>query len=207
MSNEAKTAGAARRVLVVEDEKHQRVVLRRVLEGMDFDVTTVPSAEDALVCLDSTRPTVAILDLNLPEMNGLDLAAVLHDRLPSTQMIILTGYGDLQTAQEAIRLDVVDFLLKPCPLDELESAIDRAYRKAVEKAMQRPTPADMARGTGPTPRTIDAVERELVTQALARNAGNRTKAAAELGISVRTLYYRLSRYEAEGRHARPTGAR
>lgn len=183
---------SSRQVLVVEDEVHQRTMLRRALEGMGFSVTTVESAEDALDSIESQPPTVAILDLNLPGKSGLELAAVIHERLPATQLIILTGYGDLPSAQEAIRLDVVDFLLKPCPLDELEAAIDRAYRKSLEHGARR--------AGQPESRTIDEVERDLILQALARNDGNRSKAAAELGLSVRTLYYRLSRYEAEDRH-------
>jgi len=193
MGRESTGSGAGRRVLVVEDEAHQRTVLRRALEGKGYAVTTVESAEQALETLEDDPPLVAILDLNLPQRSGLELASILRERLPATQLIILTGYGDLASAREAIRLDVVDFLLKPCPLDEFERAIDRAHQRGLEHAARRMG--------DPGPRTIDEVERELVSQALARHDGNRTKAAAELGISVRTLYYRLSRYEAEDRRS------
>ncbi len=76
--------------------------------------------------MEAAPADIVLLDLNLPGMTGMDFFRKLRDRWPITQVIILTGFGDLESAREAIRLDVVDFLTKPCHLGELEQALDRA---------------------------------------------------------------------------------
>lgn len=197
---------APRRVLVVEDEKNQRQMLTRALTEMEFQAAAVGSGEEALKILDEFAPTLAMLDLNLPGIGGLELASEIQKRQPQTRMIVLTGYGDLETARHAIRLDVVDFLLKPCPLGELEAAVSRAYQKAAQTLDDKHRPAvspELAAGAAPPDdvKTIENAERRMIAEALTRHDGNRTAAARELGISVRTLYYRLSRYEAEDRFA------
>lgn len=194
-----------RRVLIVEDEKNQRQMLTRAVTEMEFEVEAVASAEDALELIDSFTPTVALLDLSLPGMDGLELAGLLQKRLPLARFIFLTGYGDLDAARQAIRLDAVDFLLKPCPLGELEAAVSRAYLKANEitpdlPAIQVTNPVWLSKEPPDSNETIDGVERRLIAESLARHKGNRAAVARELGISVRTLYYRLARYESEDRH-------
>ena len=72
---------------------------------------------------------VIIVDLNLPVRSGMDLLQTVHRRWPATQAIILTGFGDLDAARQAIRLDVVDFLTKPCALGDLEIALGRAFQR------------------------------------------------------------------------------
>jgi len=205
--NEPLVPRLPRTVLVVEDEKNQRQMLTRAIREMEFDVTAVTSAVEALAHLDTAQSTVVMLDLNLPGMGGLELAVQLRKRLPAARLIVLTGYGDLDSARRAIRLEVVDFLLKPCPLGELETAVSRAYLKASELVASALPPAPETLDVKPAPlpqtqavETIDDVERRLITEALARHNGNRTAVAHELGISVRTLYYRLARYQAENQH-------
>lgn len=191
-----------RSVLLVEDEKNQRQMLTRALTEMEFTVTPAESAEAALKLLDKLCPTLVMLDLNLPGMSGMELAEQIQQLHPNIRMIILTGYGDLETARRAIRLDVVDFLLKPCPLDELERALCRALLKANDTA-ELPEARELKTPTPPPqtehPQRLDHVERQLITEALARHDGNRNAVAEELGVSVRTIYYRLARYEAEDR--------
>ena len=190
-----------RRVLVVEDEKNQRQMLVRTISEMEFEVAAAGSGEEALRMIEDFSPTVAILDLNLPGINGLELARAIQERLSKTRMIVLTGYGDLDAARQAMRLDVVDFLLKPCPLGELETAVSRAYQKAAESsagsARAIVSPIVDTPGASNETETIGDAERRMIAEALTRNHGNRAAVARELGISVRTLYYRLSRYEIE----------
>ena len=70
-----------------------------------------------------------MLDLNLPGEGGIEFFKKLRDRLPRVQGIVLTGFASLEAAREAIHLDVVEFLTKPCHLGELEQALDRAMRR------------------------------------------------------------------------------
>ena len=190
-----------RRILIVEDEKNQRVMLSRAVREAEFDAMAASTGSEALSMLENgALPGIVILDLNLPDMTGLELAEVIHKRWPMIQFIMLTGYGTLEAAQQAIRLDVVDFLLKPATLGELESAMARAWQKHLKN---RPLPKLPTSQVEPpaTPAgksaSIAEVERDLIFAALERHDGNRTAAAQELGISLRTLYYRLERYELE----------
>ncbi len=184
------------RVLVVDDEPRLRALMLDVIPDMGFDVLVARSAEEALRLVDTEGPPdIALLDLQLPLMQGMDLFALLRQKVDNLQVIIMTGYGDLASAREAIRLDVADFLSKPCHLSDLEQALERARRRLKPEV---PTPLDAAAprvaGSFNIGTTLAEVEREQIVAALARHGGNRTRAAEELGISRRTLHYRLKEY-------------
>lgn len=217
-------------VLLVDDEARLRDVLLRSIRSLGHDAAGAGTAEEALRLMAAQPRDVAIVDLNLPGMSGMDLFAELRRRYPATQVIVLTGFGDLDTARQAIRLDVVDFLTKPCHLGDLETALDRAARRLHDPDVKpdprldqpelirdhgdapekRPktvsdtffsTP-DAASQTEPAPhpapapgKTLEDLEREAIFAALDRHDGHRRRAAEELGISLRKLYYCLSRYE------------
>lgn len=193
-----------RSVLIVEDEARLREMLTRAVRGMEFQCAATTSAEQALAALEKSPIDIVLTDLNLPGMQGLDMCERIRQRWPEVQLVVLTGYGSLDAAKAAIRLEVADFLTKPTSLGDLEAALNRALRRRLNNLTTRPIPAiDMeepdhvttASSTGgETPRTLQDVEREHVLAALARHDGNREATAEELGISVRTLYYRLKEY-------------
>ncbi len=194
---------ACRQVLVIEDEVRLREMLVDSIREMGLESSGVASAEAALRLLDKTQPDIALLDLNLPAMSGMDLAEIIHDRWPEIQIIVLTGFGDLDAAKRAIRLDVVDFLTKPCGMDQLEIALNRARARRMERhpvspltfPQEEPTPdEDLTPEPLTEGSTLEDVERNHILSALRRNNGNREATAAELGISVRKLYYRLQQY-------------
>lgn len=191
-------------VLVVEDEPRLRAMLLRAIPDMGFEATGAATGEEALRIIGDRTPAIAILDLNLPGIDGMTLFEKLRELIPHLQVIIMTGYGDLESAQQAIRLGVADFLTKPCSLGDLEHALDRAWRRCItpqgKPATPIPTTPIITSTEEPptdknTPRTLQNVEKALILAALDRNEGNRTATARELGISVRTLYYRLSQYD------------
>ena len=206
---------ASRRVLVVEDERRMREMLERALASMEFRPTLAGTAEDGLSKLAEAGAAgfgIVIADLNLPGMSGLDFCARVRAASPLTQIVILTGYGDLGAARRAIRLDVVDFLTKPTSLGDLEAALARALRRRHElttAAAPGHVPPDLSDEEDPSaadggtagrgPASLRQREREMIYAALARHDGNRAAAAQELGISVRTLYYRLREYDRDGR--------
>lgn len=195
-----------RHVLVVEDESVQRIMLARSLPDMGYTCDTAASGEEALRRLADKPYTIAMLDLNLPGIHGMELFNQVRERWPQTSVIILTGYGDLDCAKQAIRLDVVDFLTKPCPLGEIEQALDHAYQRYLvvnhaEPSQLLPKPAEPTPIDPPKDRddlNLQLIERDAIIEALKRTEGNRTAAAKALGISVRTLYYRLSQYQIDG---------
>ncbi|MFN3167178.1 MAG: response regulator [Phycisphaeraceae bacterium] len=210
-------------VLVVDDEQRLRDVLVRGIVQMGYEAAGSPTGEDALRQMRDNPRGVVIVDLNLPGIDGLTLFEKLRLGWPAVQVIVLTGFGDLDTAKQAIRLDVVDFLTKPTHLGELEQALSRAWQRIDDAAgldiVQLPEPtkdeirfdhldddeahglADAPEHAGVVPRpgeSLDALERRHILDTLAQHDGNRRTTADALGISLRTLYYRLSQYQKEG---------
>lgn len=201
---EARSAGAnpsELRVLLVEDEPRLREMLARSLRDMGFISLQARTGEEALRLLEHETVDVLILDLNLPGINGLEVLGEARARHLTAPAIILTGYGDLDSARKAVHLDVVEFLTKPCPLGDLEAALERARRR-VAAAKPAPTPAAVTRPEIVLPdepgQSMEDIERRHIMAALSRHGGNRANAAAELGISLRKLYYRLAQYEGRG---------
>jgi DNA-binding NtrC family response regulator len=199
-----------RQVLLVEDETRLREMLTRAIHEMGFSPTAVPQAEPALRLMEGRPFDIIVVDLNLPGMGGLEFLEQVHERWPATQAIILTGFGDLAAARQAIRLEVVDFLTKPCSLGELEVALDRARNRRLQITGVEPprlgedsrTSSDAGDATGspaagPTP-SLEEMEQRHILSVLEKNHGNRTATAAELGISLRKLYYRLGQYQKQG---------
>jgi len=190
-------------VLIVEDEPRLREMLLHALPDMGFTGAAAKSGEEGMRIMKETPHQIIILDLNLPGMSGLEFFEIVRKDYPLTQVVIVTGFGDLETAQKAIQLNVADFLTKPCPLGDLETALDRARRRIIDPdkkpmlqfATEVPAPLDAEeRGSA----TLQEIERDHILAALHRNDGNRNATADELGISVRTLYYRLKEYQAQG---------
>lgn len=206
-------------VLVVDDEQRLRDVLVRGIKQMGYDCIGSPTGEDGLRQMRDHARGVAIVDLNLPGMDGMQLFEKLRKGWPAIQVIVLTGFGDLDAAKNAIRLDVVDFLTKPTHLGELEEALSRAWRRIDDAAgldavkLPDPTPDDLDEDdeddhdseapyepavSPKSGESLDDLERRHILDTLARHDGNRRDTADALGISLRTLYYRLSQYQKDG---------
>jgi DNA-binding NtrC family response regulator len=169
-------------------------------------VAEARSGEEALRLAAEHPPDVVLLDLNLPGIDGIETFRRLRERVPGVQGIVLTGFASIEAARQAIHLDVVEFLTKPAPLGELEHALDRAIRRIVPAAptvLPEGSHASESIAAEAAPpavgtRTLEEVEREHILAALKRNDGNRTATAAQLGISRRTLYYKLGEYARQG---------
>lgn len=174
------------RVLVVEDEPSLREQLIRALGDLGFRATGASTGELAVQRNEAEAFDIAVLDLSLPGINGIETLNRLRTRAPNVQGIILTGSATIPAAQAAIRLGVVEFLTKPCHRGELEQAMDRARRRVL---------------IDPPPVMLDAdcrnwadVEKQHILAALERNGGEREVTARELGISRKTLYNKLKAY-------------
>lgn len=184
-------------VLIIEDEPRLRDLYSEALRGWGLSSTTARSGEEALRSIDEHPADILLVDLNLPGMSGIETLQELRNRGIDAPAIILTGFGDLKAAQQAIELKVVAFLTKPVPLGELEQAIDRA-RKQLKPDLPIIVPDAAAPADGAKPVKLEELERQHILSALSRNNGNRTATAKELGISRRTLQYRLAEYQAKG---------
>jgi len=116
------------RILVVDDEAAERITLGEVLRLEGYQVTLAASGEEALsLTRQAENPyDLAILDLRLPGVDGLQVLEGIRQVAPETIAILITGYGTLETAVQALRKGANDFLLKPCPVDEVLKAVRRA---------------------------------------------------------------------------------
>jgi two-component system response regulator RegA len=112
-----------RSLLIVEDDKSFLQRLARAMEGRGFAVTTAESVADGLNQLETASPAFAVVDMRLEDGNGLDVISALKRRRPDARAIILTGYGNIATAVNAVKLGAVDYLSKPVDADDVVAAL------------------------------------------------------------------------------------
>jgi len=115
------------RVLLVDDERELVDYLGKRLRKRGHEVVGVNSGKDALDQVKSQLFDVAVLDLKMPEMDGIELLTLLKEELPCLQAIMLTGHGSLDSALESGRQDAFRFLVKPYELQGLVETIREAY--------------------------------------------------------------------------------
>jgi two-component system, response regulator RegA len=112
-----------RSLLIVEDDKSFLQRLARAMEGRGFTVTTAESVADGITQLETASPAFAVVDMRLEDGNGLDVISALKRRRPDARAIILTGYGNIATAVNAVKLGAVDYLSKPVDADDVVAAL------------------------------------------------------------------------------------
>jgi DNA-binding NtrC family response regulator len=116
------------KVLLVDDQLDFINGLARLLQGefKDFEVLTADGGKRALALLEKGAVDLLITDLQMPEMNGLQLMTEIHRRYPAIKVIILTGFGTIEKAVEAVRLGAYDFLTKPVASEQLYRTVGKA---------------------------------------------------------------------------------
>ena len=119
-------------VLAVEDDAETRAALASAIELKGFQPLAVESGEEALAALESSgvEPALALCDLKLPGMTGIGLLSKLKPKYPNLPVVLVTGYGSLDTAVQAMRLGATDYLTKPLSNNDIERALGFA-RKAL----------------------------------------------------------------------------
>jgi DNA-binding NtrC family response regulator len=117
------------RVLFVDDEATFRTVLSRELSRAGLEVRSVASGQEALAEARQEPYDVVLLDIKMPDLDGIEVLTRLKAETPTLEVIMLTGHGTLQNAVKAMKLGAYDFLTKPCALDELEALIHKAAEK------------------------------------------------------------------------------
>ncbi len=116
-------------LMLVDDDDAFRFVMKQELERLGFEVHAAASGTEGLETAAGLEPAVVLLDLRLPDMDGLDVLRGLREKSPGSEVIMLTGHGSIDVAIESVRLGAADYVLKPCPLDELEVRIQRALER------------------------------------------------------------------------------
>jgi len=144
MADLAAAMPADRSLLIVEDDKSFLQRLARAMEGRGFIVTTAESVADGLAQLETISPAFAVVDMRLEDGNGLDVISALKRRRPDARAIILTGYGNIATAVNAVKLGAVDYLSKPVDADDVVAALLALDGRKAEPP-QNPMSADRVR--------------------------------------------------------------
>lgn len=116
-------------LLLVDDEPGIHKVVRIVLEDLGYTVFEASNGNDGLELFQRHKPPVVITDIRMPGMDGLELLRHIKAESPETEVILVTGHGDMDVAVEGLKLDACDFITKPIGPDVLEIALRRAEEK------------------------------------------------------------------------------
>jgi len=114
------------KVLVIDDEQIMRLTLGEGLFDLGYDVVTASDGSEGMEKLKSFRPDVILLDMRLKSEDGLDIARKIKEMDECVEIIIMTAYGDIKTAVDAIKIGAIDYIKKPLDIDEIEVTILKA---------------------------------------------------------------------------------
>ena len=167
-------------LLIVEDDDALRERLALAMDHRGFDVRKASNLSDAMAQADEGIPNYAIIDLRLPDGNGISLVEALEERDPNIRAIILTGYGNIPTAVAAARVGAIDYITKPITADEIVDALIRPRNE------HPPAPSN--------PITPEEARKEHIEHVFHEMGENVSQTARALGMHRRTLQRVLNRY-------------
>jgi two-component system, response regulator RegA len=162
-----------RTLLIVEDDKLFLQRLARAMESRGFAVRTAESVAEGLSQVEQSAPAYAVVDMRLGDGNGIDVISALKKRRPEARGIVLTGYGNIATAVNAVKLGAVDYLAKPADADDVIAAL-----LAMEGG--KPTPPE-------NPMSADRVRWEHIQRVYELCGRNVSETARRLNMHRRTL--------------------
>jgi len=117
-----------KRILVVDDEENARVALSKILVHEGYDVWSAGNGVEALNFLRSKEVELIITDLNMPEMNGLMFLRELNRSYPSSNVILITAHGEVESYLEAMTLGVFEYINKPVKYEDLKKVINKIFK-------------------------------------------------------------------------------
>jgi FixJ family two-component response regulator len=146
-------------VYVIDDEMSMRKAIGRLLESEGYSVEIFPGAREFLARPPHGGPSCVVVDLNLPELNGLDLQRALAESGRVEQLIFITGGASVPTCIQAMKSGAIDYLSKPFRDEDLLSAVERALVRASEQWLKRSQRKEVrARLATLTPREFDVLK-------------------------------------------------
>ena len=170
-------------ILLVDDDAVLRERLVRAFAKRGFEVRDADGGSTAMAAAKEESPELAVVDLKMSDGNGLELVRDLLEIDPSTKVLVLTGYGSIATAVDALRLGAVNYLSKPADVDDILAAFDRGEGEVLDPATVDYKAPSLAR-----------VEWEHINRVLSDCGGNISEAARRLGIHRRSLQRKLQKY-------------
>lgn len=170
-------------ILVVDDDDLLRQQLARAFERRGLEVRTAANLAEAKARITEESPELAVVDLKMPDGSGMKLLELLHQVDPTTKSVMLTGYGSIATAIDAVRLGATYFLQKPADADEILNVFLRGETASADAAETAPKAPSLARA-----------EWEHINRVLNDCAGNVSEAARRLGLHRRSLQRKLQKF-------------
>jgi len=170
-------------LLIADDDETFRERLARSLRNRGYDVRTAANGEAAVVMAREESPEMAVVDLRMPGCSGLELVRDLKEIDPATKIIVLTGYGSIATAVDAVKLGAINYLPKPADADDIIAGFARSDGDVLE--------ADTPHHEAPS---LARAEWEHIQRVLADCGGNISEASRRLGIHRRSLQRKLQKY-------------
>lgn len=172
-------------ILLVDDDEVYRTRLARAFVDRGYDVRVAHDYDSAVALAGGDSPELAVVDLKMPGKSGLELVKALGEIDPATKICVLTGYGSIATAIDAVRLGATYYLSKPADADDIIGAFARGEAPPLEP----PTAGDEYRAP-----TLARAEWEHINRVLSDAGGNISEAARRLGIHRRSLQRKLQKY-------------
>jgi len=117
-----------KRILVVDDEENARIALSKILSREGYEVASAGNGFEALNYLRGKEVELIITDINMPEMNGLAFLRELNRSHPSSNVIMITAYGEVESYIEAMNLGAFEYINKPVKIEELKKIIGKIFR-------------------------------------------------------------------------------
>jgi two-component system response regulator RegA len=173
-------------ILIVDDDEVYRNRLARAFVDRGYDVRTAGDHDSAVAAATEDSPELAVVDLKMPGKSGLELVKTLREIDPATKTVVLTGYGSIATAIDAVRLGATYYLSKPADADDIVRAFARGEAPPLD-----PPGADSADYRAPS---LARAEWEHINRVLSDAGGNISEAARRLGIHRRSLQRKLQKY-------------
>ena len=170
-------------ILIDDDDQAFRRRLARAFEDRGYDASTAGDYDEAVALARVDSPELAVVDLKMPGRSGLELVQALRAIDPATKIVVLTGYGSIATAIDAVRLGATYYLPKPADLDDIVAAFARGEAPPLEP----PEPDYQAP-------SLARAEWEHINRVLSDCGGNISEAARRLGIHRRSLQRKLQKY-------------
>lgn len=170
-------------ILLVDDEKFFRERLVKAFDKRGFTVCQACNYDEAIAMIEKHRPAMAVVDLKMPGKSGLEVVRdglLIHQEM---KIVVLTGYGSIATATEAIRLGAYSYLPKPTDVGGILNAFSREADLDITMEAEDIIPPSLAR-----------MEWEHINRVLADCDGNISETAKRLGIHRRTLQRKLYKY-------------
>ena len=177
----------ARSILLVDDDEVFRHRLARAFRDRGWDVREAGDLVSALRTAEEETPEYVVVDLRLPDGSGLEVVRRLKALDTTTTVVVLTGYGSIATALDALRLGAVHYLTKPAAVDDLVNGFARADPSRLDAALTTSDPVT------DTP-SLARVEWEHINRVLADSGGNISEAARRLRLHRRSLQRKLAKY-------------